>query len=186
MKPAYIIIRGPLASGKSTISGKLAEQTKGEHIAYDRILDEFKLTKDKEEGYISQKSFFRANEIAAERAEKIIEKGKLEVFDGNFYWKSQIENLIKKLPYEHEVFTLKTSVETCIARDEERASVEMRTGIGDEITNVCRESALLIAAELVRLDGHLIANIESKLYGFVFRKINKFVFILNLYGKNYC
>ena len=45
-----------------------------------------------------------------------------------------------------------------------QASVEMRTGIGDDITNICRESALLIAADLVRLDSHLIANIESKLY----------------------
>jgi len=53
------------------------------------------------------------------------------------------------------------------ARDEERASVEMRTGIGDDIINTCRESALLIAAELVRLDGHLIANIESKLYEYL-------------------
>lgn len=53
------------------------------------------------------------------------------------------------------------------ARDEERASAAMCTGIGDEITNVCRESALLIAADLVRLDGHLIANIESKLYAYL-------------------
>ena len=55
------------------------------------------------------------------------------------------------------------------ARDEERASAAMCTGIGDEITNVCRESALLIAADLVRLDGHLIANIESKLYEYLER-----------------
>ena len=52
-------------------------------------------------------------------------------------------------------------------RDEERASVEMRTGIGDDIVNICRESALLTAADLVRLDGHLIANIESKLYAYL-------------------
>ena len=48
-----------------------------------------------------------------------------------------------------------------------QASVEMRTGIGDDITNICRESALLIAADLVRLDSHLIANIESKLYAYL-------------------
>ena len=48
-----------------------------------------------------------------------------------------------------------------------RASVEMRTGIGDDIANICRESALLIAADLVRLDSHLIANIESKLYAYL-------------------
>ena len=48
-----------------------------------------------------------------------------------------------------------------------QASVEMRTGIGDDITNICRESALLIAADLIRLDSHLIANIESKLYAYL-------------------
>ena len=53
------------------------------------------------------------------------------------------------------------------ARDEERASAVMCTGIGDDITNVCREYALLLAADLVRLDGHLIANIESKLYAYL-------------------
>ena len=49
------------------------------------------------------------------------------------------------------------------AIDEKRASVEMRTSIGDYIENICREYALLFAADRVRSDGHLIANIESKL-----------------------
>lgn len=53
------------------------------------------------------------------------------------------------------------------ARDEVRASAAMCTGIGDDITNVCREYALLLAADLVRLDGHLIANIESNLYAYL-------------------
>ena len=53
------------------------------------------------------------------------------------------------------------------ARTEERLSVEMQTGIGDDITNICRESALLIAADLIRLDSHLIANIESRLYAYL-------------------
>ena len=55
------------------------------------------------------------------------------------------------------------------ARDEERASAELCTGIGDDIINTCREASLLLAAELVRLDGHLIANIESKLYEYLER-----------------
>lgn len=42
------------------------------------------------------------------------------IFDGNFYWKSQIEDLIQRLSYPHHVFTLKAPVEVCIARDKER------------------------------------------------------------------
>lgn len=119
-KASYIIIRGPLGCGKSTISKKLAKDLGAEYLAVDRILDEFDLTKDKEEGYISQKSFFKANEIIAKRAKKFLEKGKTVIFDGNFYWKSAIEDLISRLHYSHQVFTLRASVETCIARDEER------------------------------------------------------------------
>ncbi|MBS3072092.1 AAA family ATPase [Candidatus Pacearchaeota archaeon] len=119
-KAFYIIIRGPLGSGKSTISQKLAKDIGAEYFAVDRVLDEFDLTKDKEEGYISQKSFFKANEIIAERADKFLRKGKAVIFDGNFYWKSAIEDLISRLDYNHQVFTLRASVDTCISRDEER------------------------------------------------------------------
>jgi predicted kinase len=119
-KAFYVIIRGPLGCGKSTISQKLAKDIGAEYFAVDRVLDEFDLTKDKEDGYISQKSFFKANDIIAERANKFLKKGKPVIFDGNFYWKSAIENLIFKLNYDHQVFTLKASVDTCISRDEER------------------------------------------------------------------
>jgi len=42
------------------------------------------------------------------------------VFDGNFYWKSQIEDLIRRLDCRYYIFTLKASVEMCIARDAQR------------------------------------------------------------------
>ena len=69
--------------------------------------------------------------------------------------------------YAVETLDIERALVVKQARDEERASIEMRTGIGDNIANICRESALLIAADLVRLDGHLIANIESKLYTYL-------------------
>lgn len=119
-KPNYIIIRGPLGCGKSTISKELARDIHAEHISVDNILDEFHLTNDKEEGYVSQKSFFRANEIAAQRAQKFLEQGKPVIFDGNFYWRSAVEDLSQRLHYPHQTFTLQASVETCIARDEAR------------------------------------------------------------------
>ena len=69
--------------------------------------------------------------------------------------------------YAVETLDIERSLVVKQGRDEERASVEMRTGIGDYIANICRESALLIAADLVRKDEHLIANIESKLYAYL-------------------
>lgn len=117
----YIIIRGPLGSGKSTISEHLSKELGAKHYAVDRVLDELELTKDKEEGYISQKSFFKANEIIAKKAKKILDNGKPIIFDGNFYWKSAIDDLVNRLDYKHYIFTLIASVETCIQRDNDRA-----------------------------------------------------------------
>ncbi|HLC81781.1 MAG TPA: AAA family ATPase [Candidatus Nanoarchaeia archaeon] len=115
-----IIIRGPLGCGKSTIAGKLSKILNAKYFAVDRILEEHNLTKNKEAGYISQRSFIEANEIIALRAKRILDSGKLIVFDGNFYWKSQINNLIEKLNFQHHVFTLKAPLKVCIARDAER------------------------------------------------------------------
>lgn len=116
----YIIIRGPLSSGKTTISNKLAEILSARYISIDYILDEYGLIEDKEDGYISQKSFLRANEIAAQRAVRFLESGTPVIFDGNFYWKSQIEDLIRQLQFPHRIFTLKASLEICIERDSKR------------------------------------------------------------------
>ncbi len=116
----YIIIRGPLGSGKSTIAEKLSKILRAEHIAIDRILDEFNLTKDREDGYVSQESFKKANEIVVSKVKKLLDKGIPVIFDGNFYWKSQIEDLIKRLNYQYYVFTLKAPLEVCIDRDNKR------------------------------------------------------------------
>lgn len=100
----FIIIRGPLGSGKTTISKELSRILPAEHILIDQILEENNLTEEKEEGYISQKSFMKANEIAVGRAKKFLDCDKSVIFDGNFYWTSQIEDLIKRLNYPHYIF----------------------------------------------------------------------------------
>ncbi len=119
-KTYFIIIRGPLGCGKSTIAKRLAEDLNAEYIPIDRVLDEHNLTKDQEAGYIAQKSFIKANEIIAPKAKKKLQNGIPVVFDGNFYWKSQIEDLIRRLDFPHFVFTLKAPLKVCIERDRQR------------------------------------------------------------------
>jgi tRNA uridine 5-carbamoylmethylation protein Kti12 len=116
----YLIIRGPLGSGKSTISEKLAQKLGAKLFSVDRVLDEYNLTDDKEDGYVSQKSFLRANEIIVQEAAEILKTNIPIIFDGNFYWQSQIDDLIKKLNYPHCVFTLKVPLDICIDRDDKR------------------------------------------------------------------
>jgi|SRR3989344_1897485 len=116
----YIIIRGPLGCGKSTISERISKILKAKYFAVDMVLDKHHLTGDKEEGYISQRSFFKVNEIIAREAKVLLKKGKSIVFDGNFYWRSVIDDLILKLNYSHYVFTLKAPLRVCIERDSKR------------------------------------------------------------------
>ena len=116
-KSFFVIIRGPLGCGKSTIAQKLSEILKAEYVPIDRVLDEYNLTKDKEAGYISQKNFIRANEIITKKVKKKLQSGIPIIFDGNFYWKSQIEDLIQRLDFPHIVFTLKAPLQVCIERD---------------------------------------------------------------------
>ena len=116
----YIIIRGPLGCGKSSISKKLSKIINAKYFGIDNILAENNLENDWEKGYISQKSFKKANEILVPQAQKILNMGKSVIFDGNFYWKSQVEDLIAKLNYPHYVFTLKAPLELCIERDKNR------------------------------------------------------------------
>ncbi len=116
----FIIIRGPLGSGKTTISKELASILNAEHIVIDDILDQHNLTDDKEDDYISQKSFIKANEIATSSAKKILKSGKPVIFDGNFYWKSQINDLMQRLQFPYSIFTIKVPLSICIERDSKR------------------------------------------------------------------
>lgn len=115
----YVLIRGPMASGKTTVAEKVARTIGAEYIAIDRILDEH-VQDEWEDGVMSQKNFIEANGFAAEIATGLLESGKPVVFDGNFYWRLQIEDLIERLAYPHYVFTLKASLEVCIERDRKR------------------------------------------------------------------
>jgi len=117
----YVIIRRPLGCGKSTISERLSKILNATHFSVDRVLEEYDLENDWEAGYISQKSFKKANEIIAPQAQKILDSGKPVIFDGNFYWKSQVEDLISRLDFPHYVFTLKAPLEVNIERDKNRS-----------------------------------------------------------------
>jgi predicted kinase len=112
----YVVIRGPLGVGKSTVAESLAERIAAEHISIDRVLDEHGL-EEWDGGYISQQSFLRANARAIDRARGFLDNGTPVIFDGNFYWKSQVEDLLIQLDYRHYVFTLKAPLNVCIERD---------------------------------------------------------------------
>lgn len=116
----YVIVRGPLGAGKTTVSDRLARAIAGSRIAIDQILEEYDLERW-DEDCISEASFLEANGIAARRAMTDLQRGVPVVIDGNFYWKSAVEDLVRRLPFPHLVLTLKAPLSVCVARDAMRA-----------------------------------------------------------------
>ncbi|MBI4146366.1 AAA family ATPase [Candidatus Woesearchaeota archaeon] len=117
----FIIIRGPLGVGKSTVSKHLAKILNAEYISIDAVLEKLGLDKaDHYEETISVGNFIRADEHVLPGVKKLLEKGKIVIFDGCFQHKAQIEHLINSLPGPYFVFTLKASLDVCIERDSKR------------------------------------------------------------------
>ncbi len=128
--PKIIIIRGPAGVGKTEIAKKLSKQLKGKYISIDKIVEDYKLFKDKEKGMISQKSFLKANKILILKFNKEIIRGKILVIEGCFYWKSQINDLRDKFGKDLIVFTLKANLKACVERDRKRKKPIEKDAIG--------------------------------------------------------
>ena len=117
----FILLRGPLASGKTTIAKALAQKLNAEYIGIDDLLKENGLDViDPEEGCIPAKNFIKANELILPQAKELQRTGKTVIFDACFYHKEVIEHLTKNLDYPHFVFTLKCPLKLCIERDKQR------------------------------------------------------------------
>ena len=132
----FVIIRGPLGAGKTTISKELARDYNAHHISIDEILEKFNL-EEWEDGYISEMSFLRVNEIAAKESMMQLENGLPVIFDGNFYYKSVILDLIGRLKeFEGIVITLAVPLEVCMRRDASR-----RSSLGENETRMVHKKS---------------------------------------------
>ncbi len=116
-----ILIRGPLGVGKTTIARQLCNRMTACYISIDEVLAEHGL--DQGSNGIPAKNFLRANELVLPLAIAAISKDQSVIFDGNFYYKSQVKHLLKRLPKPAHFFTLNATVEECILRDRGRERV---------------------------------------------------------------
>lgn len=119
--PFFIIIRGSLGVGKTTISLELTKLLNAEYISFDKVLEENGLDR-KDDNFIPE-DFIKANEIILLRVKECLESGKIVIFDGCFHFIEQIRHLIKNLNFKYFVFDLKAPVEICIHRDKNRIKV---------------------------------------------------------------
>jgi len=117
----FIIIRGPLGVGKSTIAERLSKSLDAEYVPIDTVLEKHGLDKvDKDAECIPLANFIKADEMVLPRIKERLKNGRNVVFDACFYHKEHIDHLINSLPYAHYVFTLKAPLAVCIKRDGER------------------------------------------------------------------
>ncbi|HEY6238736.1 MAG TPA: ATP-binding protein [Thermoplasmata archaeon] len=122
-----VLIRGPIGVGKSTVSEALAQQIGGSWISIDRILDERGIERWKG-GFVSEASFLRANTFAIAQASDSLARGRPAVFDGNFYWRSAVEDLDRRVGHPLHVFTLKAPLEVCLERNRGRSPPQADEG----------------------------------------------------------
>lgn len=113
----FIVINGPLGSGKTTNAKKLTYDLKGEYISLDQLLKENDLEDIESDSGIRASSFVKALDMVIPVAKKCLTKNTIVVFDGCFYHKEVLDHLIDNLDYPHYLFTLEAPVETCIERD---------------------------------------------------------------------
>jgi predicted kinase len=117
--PYFLIVRGPLGVGKSTVTARLATRIGGTPISIDRILEEHEL-EEWEDGFLSPRSFVRANEHAAELGRPVLAAGRQVLFEGNFYFDAQLDDLVGRLRFRHYIFRLDAPLAVCIERDAHR------------------------------------------------------------------
>jgi predicted kinase len=120
--PPYIVIRGPLGVGKTTIAKALARRLNGLYISIDDVLAENGLDiVDEGEPCIPAKNFITAQNLVLSKAKDGLKRGRPVIFDGNFYHHEQLTHLAEALPPDGIVVTLTAPLSVCIARDARRA-----------------------------------------------------------------
>ena len=115
----YLLLRGPLGVGKSTVASRLASVLGGVCVSVDAILEEERL-EVWDNDRVSLQSFLNVNTVVVERARACLATGTPVVVEGNFYWREAIDDLVDRLPAPHWVFTLTAPEAVCLERDRQR------------------------------------------------------------------
>ncbi|MDE1820575.1 MAG: AAA family ATPase [Euryarchaeota archaeon] len=149
----FLLLRGPLGVGKSTVARALSRKLAAKVVSMDRVVDRWAWDGG------SERLFLRANVVAAEIARPSLERAVPVIFDGCFYWRKVIEDLRARLPYPSRVVTLRAPLAVCIERDSER-----RTSYGEGSARaVYRKVRRERVGTSVDASGDLTSTVEAVL-----------------------
>ncbi len=136
----FVIIRGPLGCGKTTIASKIAAAMGAAYVSVDAVLAENGLDViDTKIGCIPVENFIKADRLMAPAARKNLDGDRIVIFDACFYHREAIDDLMGRLsPYRGFVFSLNAPLEICIERDRKRAAPYGKTAVRDVYRLVAR------------------------------------------------
>ena len=117
--PQLIIIRGSLGVGKTTIANLLSKKLDAVNFNIDQALEEVGWEQIEDENIPIEK-YFEVDNYLKPRIEEALHNDKTVIIDGCFYYPEHLTHLKELTDADVKVFTLKASLETCIARDEAR------------------------------------------------------------------
>ncbi|MEK6760545.1 MAG: AAA family ATPase [Nanoarchaeota archaeon] len=165
MKNYFIILRGPAGVGKTSVGKELSKKLKGYYVPFSQILKKNNLHY-KGGKSIPEKNFFKANEIIAPVIMNKLKKGKNVILESNFYHKSPIKDLIKKINFSRVlVFTLKASLKNLILRDKFR----------DKKKKIGKERVISVYKLVKKFDYGIILNTNNKNKKEVMSEIKSFL-----------
>jgi predicted kinase len=133
-------MHGTLGSGKSTCAKKLTKILNAERIDIDAVLRDNKLDHQaSDSACIPAKNFIKGLDIVIPLAKDLLKKNKIAIFDGCLYHKEVLDYLIEQLKFPNYTFTLKTKLETCIKRDQNRERT-IGEGVAREVYDLVKEN----------------------------------------------
>ncbi len=117
----FIMIRGPLGCGKTTISKELANRLSATYLSVDDLLSKHGLDQaPKGAECIPLDNFIKGHNLIMSDLKQSLENSIIVIIDACFYHLDAIKHFENNLSFKNFTFNLKAPVEVCIQRDKNR------------------------------------------------------------------